>query len=83
MTGTSQQALNPTATQLRAPVTFDESYSDTMAQRLTVFIGPIAKVVVKRAMRQTNDKAAFLDLLAEHIEVAAERSRFLSEAKHV
>lgn len=81
----SGSGLNPPAwavNQVQAPVIFDAAYADAMTQRLTVFIGPIAKVVVKRALRQTNDKTAFLDLLAEHIEVPAERSRFLSEAKN-
>ena len=51
-----------------------------MAQRLTVFIGPIARVVAKRAARQTNDRAEFLQLLSLHIESPAERARFLLDA---
>jgi hypothetical protein len=51
-----------------------------MAQRLTVFVGPIARVIAKRAERQTRDKTEFLQLLAEHIESAPERARFLAEA---
>jgi tRNA A-37 threonylcarbamoyl transferase component Bud32 len=65
---------------VRAPVAFDDAWADAMAQRLTVFVGPIARVVAKRAARQTRDKAEFLQLLAEHIESAPERARFLAEA---
>jgi hypothetical protein len=48
--------------------------------RLTVFIGPIARVVSKRAAKQTGDRLEFLQLLAAHIESPAERTRFLTEA---
>jgi serine/threonine-protein kinase len=65
---------------IRAPLAFDDAWSDAMAQRLTVFIGPIARVVAKRAARQTNDKTEFLQLLSEHIESLPERARFLAEA---
>jgi serine/threonine-protein kinase len=67
-------------TALRAPVPFDEAFVERVAQRLTVAIGPIARVVAKRAARQTNDKADLLQLLAGHIESAPERERFLAEA---
>lgn len=65
---------------IRAPVAFDEAWADAVAQRLMVFIGPIARVVAKRAARQTNDKTEFLQLLAGHIESVPERARFLAEA---
>jgi serine/threonine protein kinase len=65
---------------IRAPEAFDDAFAEAAAQRLTVFIGPIARVVAKRAARQTNDKTEFLQLLAEHIESPPERSRFLAEA---
>ena len=64
---------------IRVPVAFDDAYVDSTAQKLTVFIGPIAKVVAKRAARQTNDRSEFLRLVAEHIDMPAERTRFLTE----
>jgi hypothetical protein len=64
----------------RAPVPFDDAFVESMVQRLTVMIGPIARVVAKRAARQTGDKAEFLQLLAGHIESLPERTRFLTEA---
>ena len=65
---------------IRVPVGFDDAWADAAAQRLTQFIGPIARVVAKRAARQTGDKAEFLQLLASHIESPTERARFLAEA---
>lgn len=67
-------------TAISAPVVFDEAYADRVAQRLTVLIGPIARVVVKRAVKQTNDKAEFLQLVASHIDSLPDRARFLSDA---
>jgi serine/threonine-protein kinase len=67
-------------TAIRAPVPFDEAYVERVAQRLTLAIGPIARVVAKRAARQTNDRADLLQLLAGHIESVPERERFLADA---
>jgi serine/threonine protein kinase len=65
---------------IRAPLPFDDAWADAMAQRLTVFIGPIARVVAKRAARQTNDKTEFLQLISSHIESPVDRARFLADA---
>jgi serine/threonine-protein kinase len=65
---------------IRVPVPFDDAWADTMTHRLTVIIGPIARVVAKRAARQTGDRIEFLQLLATHIDSAIERARFLTEA---
>jgi serine/threonine-protein kinase len=80
-TSAAGTAVNPPArTAIRAPVAFDDAFVELAAQRLTVLIGPIARVVAKRAARQTNDRTEFLQLLAGHIETAPERARFLAEA---
>jgi serine/threonine-protein kinase len=70
----------PARTAIRAPQPYDDAFVELCAQRLTVLIGPIARVVAKRAARQTSDRSEFLQLLAGHIETAAERTRFLAEA---
>lgn len=70
----------PGATLTRAPIRFDEAFAEAAARRLMVFIGPIASVVAKRAMRQTQDKTEFLRLLGEQIAALPERTRFLNEA---
>ena len=59
---------------------FDEAYADATAHKLVAIIGPIGRVVVKRAMKQTGDKQAFLQLLAGHIDNPGERTRFLADA---
>jgi serine/threonine protein kinase len=78
--GTGTGTGTPARAPVSVPVTFDDAWADAMAQRLTVFIGPIARVVAKRAARQTGDKAEFLQLLAHHIESPPDRARFLLEA---
>jgi len=51
-----------------------------LAPLLAVAIGPIAAIVVKRALRAPCGRAAFLDRLAGHIEADAARARFLEQA---
>lgn len=68
----------PAAAQL--PAGFDDAYADAMAHKLITLIGPIGRVVVKRAMKQTGDRQAFLQLLAGHIDDPDQRARFLAEA---
>jgi len=63
------------------PEGFDEAYADATAHKLVAIIGPIGRVVVKRAMKQTGDKQAFLQLLASHIDNPGERTRFLADAR--
>ncbi len=65
---------------IRAPVAYDDAWAESMTMRLTVVIGPIARVVAKRAARQTTDRMEFLQLLAAHIDSVADRTRFLTEA---
>nr|WP_315392928.1 serine/threonine-protein kinase [uncultured Duganella sp.] len=64
---------------IRAPVPFDEAFVEATAHKLTLVIGPIARVVVKRAARQTNDRDDFLRLAAAQIDTPSERARFLAE----
>jgi serine/threonine-protein kinase len=71
----------PGRSAIRAPEPYDDAFVEQAAQRLTVLIGPIARVVAKRAARQTNDRSEFLQLLAGHIETAPERARFLADAQ--
>ena len=46
---------------------------------LTHFVGPIAKILLRRACEQTQIKAPLVQLLAEQIPTPAERTRFLQE----
>lgn len=80
VSASSSMGSAPAATAMRAPIRFDEAFAEATARQLTVFIGPIARVVAKRAMRQTQDKTEFLRLLGEQIAVLSDRTRFLNEA---
>ncbi|MGV7210373.1 serine/threonine-protein kinase [Oxalobacteraceae bacterium A2-2] len=71
--------LSTGRSEIRIPVAYDEAFVDSIALKLLPLIGPIAKVVAKRAARQTNDRGDFLRLVAEHIESVPERTRFLTE----
>jgi len=75
----STQPSETSATQIRTSARFDEAFADAAAKQLTVLIGPIARAVAQRAMRQTPDKTEFLRLMAEQIPTLPERSRFLAE----
>jgi serine/threonine-protein kinase len=46
---------------------------------LVHFLGPIARVMVRRAARQAQDFASLVDLLADHLQVPAERTEFLRQ----
>lgn len=80
-TGATPATLLPAArSAIRAPVAFDDAWADAATVKLVALIGPIGRIVAKRARKQTEDKAAFLELLAGHIENLDERARFLRDA---
>ena len=45
---------------------------------LLSFIGPIAKIAVRRAAAQAPDREQFFIALAEHVTQPTERTRFLT-----
>jgi serine/threonine-protein kinase len=65
------------ATGLTVPLTPDAIEEAT--RRLTTYIGPIAKVVAKRAATQATSRHHFHQLLAEKITDPKEHARFLHE----
>ncbi|TFW28942.1 serine/threonine-protein kinase [Massilia horti] len=65
---------------VKGAVPLDETFAERVAERLTVLLGPIARVMVKRAARQAGDKSEFLQLIAANIESSQDRARFLAEA---
>ena len=69
------------ATAAATPRPFDDTYADAATQKLVALIGPIGRVVARRALKQTEDRAAFLQLLAGHIDDPDERARFLGDAE--
>jgi len=52
---------------------------DQATRRLTNYIGPIAKVISKKAAAQAVSRHQFYSLLAEHVADSAERARFLRD----
>jgi eukaryotic-like serine/threonine-protein kinase len=46
---------------------------------LVHFLGPIARVMVRRAARQAQDFGSLVNMLAEHLHVSAERAEFLRQ----
>jgi hypothetical protein len=50
---------------------------DEAARALTPFLGPIAKVVVKRAAAVAQDRQVFYQLLADELPTEQDRSSFL------
>ena len=79
-TGTALGTAMAARSAVRIPVMFDQAYADATTARLTALIGPIARVVAARAMKQTADKIEFIQLLASHIDSPGERARFIAEA---
>jgi serine/threonine-protein kinase len=57
----------------------EQALLDAAERKLTVYMGPIAKVVVKRAARQTSSKTEFFRLLSETLPSDQERLRFMQD----
>jgi serine/threonine protein kinase len=58
--------------------TLSDAEIEQVQQDLTRYLGPIAKVLVKRAAASATTTAALREALAEHLEQPAERTTFLS-----
>jgi serine/threonine-protein kinase len=58
----------------------DRDGVDAATRRLVAIVGPIGRVLARRAMEQARDKETFLRLLASHIDNPRERTRFLMDA---
>jgi len=63
-------------TAARAPL--DQAFIDRIAGKLAVYMGPIAKILARKAAQQTDDRAEFVRRLAEHLG-AQERGAFLRD----
>ena len=68
------------ATASTAPPVLDQAFGTALAQLLAVEIGPIAAIVVRRALPQALDRTALAELVARQIEAPAARARFLAAA---
>jgi serine/threonine-protein kinase len=52
---------------------------DAAQQKLAVYVGPIAKILVKRASKMTGNADEFYRLLAENLPAPEDRARFLRD----
>lgn len=74
---TSERAANPT-TGSQALANWPEEILRAIEKQLAVFVGPLAKVIVKKAAARTKDTVEFYRLLAAGIEGENERDAFLA-----
>jgi serine/threonine-protein kinase len=67
-----------TGTRTRTPRPLEQAFIDQTTSRLAVYLGPIARVVARKAAQQARDTEEFVQLVAEHIGTQ-ERETFLRE----
>ena len=72
------QSRTRTGTQPRTPVPLDQGFVDQTTQRLAVYLGPVARVVARKAAQKAGTQQEFVQLVAEHLGVH-ERGAFLRE----
>ena len=81
-TGTGSQAVLQSADRPSAPVVeLPQILIDGAARALARHLGPIAKVVAKRAAKRASSAEAFFDALAAELSDEAERKSFLAEVR--
>jgi serine/threonine-protein kinase len=85
MSGRSQAGAPKTATQLTQMtgmptlLQLSPELMEAAQMKLAVYVGPIAKVLAKRASRMTGNADEFYRLLAENLPDPQERARFLKD----
>jgi serine/threonine-protein kinase len=87
MTGSSvdystnkNHAASPGFTELSiVQLGLDPATMEKAEKILTMYMGPIAKILVRKTSRQTGDRREFFRLLAENLPTSTERSKFLQE----
>jgi serine/threonine-protein kinase len=82
--GIAPRDTEATAAQERAPATgltvqLTTAAIEEATRKLTIYLGPIAKVVAKRAASQASSRRHFHQLLAENLTDPRERAKFLHD----
>jgi serine/threonine-protein kinase len=77
-TTSARTAGTQSASRVRTPRPLEQAFIEHTTSRLAVYLGPIAKVVAKKAAQQAHDSDEFVQLVAEHIGTQ-ERNAFLRE----
>jgi len=62
----------------RQPIAWGEDFLQIVEKQLALFLGPLAKVVVKNAAAQAADRKHFLEFVASNIKSPADRQAFLA-----
>ncbi len=84
--------LPPLVPEAKAPPTAAERTSPTgltlppelvreIEQDLATFVGPMASIAVKRAMRETTDVTGLYDALSRHVDDPRDRAQFLAKGR--
>lgn len=74
-----ETALRSTGTMIApSAATWDPGVLEQIRKELARYIGPLAKILVSRAAKQTSDKRRLYELLAEEIPSPEDRAKFLS-----
>jgi len=68
----------PSATNAPALAALDQPFVDEIAAKLAVYLGPIARVLARKAAQQTGNRAEFVKVVAAHLGVQ-ERGAFLRD----
>ena len=77
--GTAAAPDASTGTQARAPAPLQEEFVQVTTQRLaTVYLGPIARVVARKAAEKARSQEEFLQIVAGHIGTQ-DRAAFLRD----
>ena len=67
----------------KVQLALDAAILEKTEKVLTLYMGPIAKILVRKTSKQTGDRREFFRLLAENLPTSAERSKFLKEVEAI
>ena len=75
-------ATSPNLTEMsKIHLGVDSALLEKTEKILTMYMGPIAKILVKKMSKQTSDRLEFFRLLAENLPTTADRSKFMQEVE--
>lgn len=81
LTSASKQATSPSLTTMSKMQKIDAVLLEKTERILTLYMGPIAKILVRKMSKQTEDRQVFFRLLAENLPSSADRSKFMHDVE--
>ena len=75
------QSVSPHTEIPSVPAALDPELVGKIERDLATFIGPVAAIAVRRAVRQTNDLVALYDVLGRQLENPRDRAEFLAKGR--